>query len=291
MFKINHPEYPARITTKDPFYYQNVPYFESKILKKYENVWSDPLNINKNDLQNRMTWQNNKLIYLKDSNIKFINGFPKNLQKTGLTGRGLLGRFGPNHAADPIVTRFNYKNMSLEFIAVLRKDTEPPMWAIPGGMVDAGEEFSATLKREFVEEVASKCDKNIIDKIFSNGKTIYSGMVYNDPRTTDDAWIETKVVNYHIPYSDSLKLNLTNQDEENYSVKWISCSHPQLYADHKDYIKKVKWQYYKKYYYFIFYSFLIFAIINYKMTNYSQASHSMLLAIVIYKLFCKNKIK
>lgn len=25
--------------------------------------------------------------------------------RTGLRGRGLLGRFGPNHAADPIVTR------------------------------------------------------------------------------------------------------------------------------------------------------------------------------------------
>ena len=25
--------------------------------------------------------------------------------RTGLMGRGLLGRWGPNHAADPIVTR------------------------------------------------------------------------------------------------------------------------------------------------------------------------------------------
>ena len=25
--------------------------------------------------------------------------------RTGMVGRGLLGRFGPNHAADPIVTR------------------------------------------------------------------------------------------------------------------------------------------------------------------------------------------
>lgn len=26
--------------------------------------------------------------------------------RTGMSGRGLLGRFGPNHAADPIVTRY-----------------------------------------------------------------------------------------------------------------------------------------------------------------------------------------
>ncbi|XP_029863067.1 ADP-ribose pyrophosphatase, mitochondrial-like isoform X2 [Aquila chrysaetos chrysaetos] len=34
------------------------------------------------------------------------NGRPRNpVGRTGLTGRGLLGRWGPNHAADPVVTR------------------------------------------------------------------------------------------------------------------------------------------------------------------------------------------
>ena len=26
--------------------------------------------------------------------------------RTGISGRGLLGRYGPNHAADPVVTRW-----------------------------------------------------------------------------------------------------------------------------------------------------------------------------------------
>lgn len=35
------------------------------------------------------------------------NGCPLNpIGRTGLRGRGLLGRWGPNHAADPIVTRW-----------------------------------------------------------------------------------------------------------------------------------------------------------------------------------------
>lgn len=35
-----------------------------------------------------------------------VNGLPRNpIGRTGLIGRGLLGRWGPNHAADPIVTR------------------------------------------------------------------------------------------------------------------------------------------------------------------------------------------
>lgn len=35
-------------------------------------------------------------------------------------------------------------------VAIQRRDNL--MWAIPGGMVDAGEKATATLKREFIEE-------------------------------------------------------------------------------------------------------------------------------------------
>ena len=233
-------------------------------LKKFENVWADSPNIDEETLKERLTWENDKLVKVKDSKIKFHDEKPLNSQRTGLRGRGVLGRFGPNHAADPIVTRFNYKTFTLEFIAVLRKDCKK--WAIPGGMVDAGEEFSATLQREFTEEVASKCSKEIIDEIFKNGKTIYTGQVYNDPRTTDNAWIETKVVHYHIPYSVSQKLNLTNQEDENYAVKWISCNNKDLYADHSNYIKKVRNNFYKKYY-FVFYMFTL-ASFFYMKYNY-----------------------
>ena len=105
--------------------------------------------------------------------------------RTGLAGRGVLGkyvqgiarfaksdlfshRWGPNHAADPIVTRWQreeggqvvsdtktgkqvdtfrwscssgnvdtFQVQVLEFVAIQRKDTGA--WAIPGGMVDPGE--------------------------------------------------------------------------------------------------------------------------------------------------------
>lgn len=45
----------------------------------------------------------------------------------------------------------NYKHRNIvEMVAIQRKDNL--MWAIPGGMVDAGEKATATLKREFIEE-------------------------------------------------------------------------------------------------------------------------------------------
>ena len=75
--------------------------------------------------------------------------------RTGIVGRGLLGKWGPNFAADPIVTRFNPHGTEhkLQFVAIKRRDTGD--WAIPGGMVDAGEVVSVTLKREFMEEAAA----------------------------------------------------------------------------------------------------------------------------------------
>jgi hypothetical protein len=73
----------------------------------------------------------NIAIYLPPSNPK---------GRTGMIGRGLLGRFGPNHAADPIVSRWvrdsqgavvlTEGNPQLEFVAIERKDNKE--WAIPG---------------------------------------------------------------------------------------------------------------------------------------------------------------
>ena len=76
---------------------------------------------------------------------RVANSLPLNIRgRTGLQGRGVLGRYGPNHAADPIVTRWKrdergkqvYEPSSgrpvLQFVSIQRKDTNE--WAIPGGI-------------------------------------------------------------------------------------------------------------------------------------------------------------
>ena len=89
-------------------------------------------------------------------------GAPRNPRgRTGLAGRGLLGKWGPNHAADPIVTRWGpdkdeHGERPLQMVAIKRQDTGD--WAIPGGMVDDGEHLSDTLKREFAEEAGAPTD-------------------------------------------------------------------------------------------------------------------------------------
>ncbi len=109
---------------------------------------------------------------------KVENGVPLNIQgRTGIAGRGMLGRWGPNHAADPVVTRWKRNSNGdivrvdgkpeLEFVAIQRRDNG--QWALPGGMVDPGEAVSVTVRREFMEEAldsgtASNAEKEKMTK-------------------------------------------------------------------------------------------------------------------------------
>ena len=50
--------------------------------------------------------------------------------------RGRLAKWGPNHAADPMVTRYHAVTGELQIVVIKRSDTGA--WALPGGMVDPG---------------------------------------------------------------------------------------------------------------------------------------------------------
>jgi ADP-ribose pyrophosphatase len=121
--------------------------------------------------------------------------------RTGLAGRGLLGKWGANHAADPIVTRFDPESGRLQVVAIQRRDTK--QWALPGGMVDPGEAVSVTVQREFSEEAGELTDpaerlrfEQLTKELFGSGKQVYRGYV-DDPRNSDNAWMETTAFHFH----------------------------------------------------------------------------------------------
>jgi len=179
--------------------------------------------------------------------------------RTGIKGRGLLGRWGPNHAADPIVTRWKRNATSnevelddvtkkpiLQFVSIQRKDSGE--WAIPGGMVDPGEKVSLTLKREFGEEALNTLElsdeekeelQQLINEVFSHGELIFKGIV-DDPRNTDNAWMETIAMNFHDDDGTSVgKLQLCSGDDAS-SVRWTDINRGvSLYASHLDIVSKV----------------------------------------------------
>lgn len=186
------------------------------------------------------------------------DGYPLNpVGRTGIVGRGLLGRWGPNHAADPIVTRWKRNTMGsvevdkhtekpvLQFVAIQRRDSGE--WAIPGGMVDANETVSTTLMREFMEEALNflemddaerKSLQNSIKEFFTKGNEIYKGYV-DDPRNTDHAWIETVAINFHDEDNNVVgKLALKAGDDAR-NVRWMDINKDiNLYANHSEFVKK-----------------------------------------------------
>jgi len=229
-------------------YLSKRPEYTDYTVLSNEHTWADRYNVSFDELKSRKVWINNKLVPLYKTGIRFVNNRPITPVLTGLTGRGMLGRFGPNHAADPIVTRYNPVTKDLEFVAGLRSDTNEDLWCIPGGMVDEGEPVSTTLRREFMEEAAKTCREDVLDDIFVDGDVLYAGPTYGDPRTTDQAWIETYVVHYHIDDYLANLLPLSHQEGENKKVEWISCDATNLYGDHKKFIKMAKSnQEYKEY--------------------------------------------
>ena len=116
--------------------------------------WADPPDAARAGLAQRVSYAGNGL---PKPLVLGADGKPRNpVGRTGLRDRGLLGKWGPNHAADPLVTRYHPETEKLQMVAIRRKDTG--QWAIPGGMVDDGETISATLRREFTEEAGNIAD-------------------------------------------------------------------------------------------------------------------------------------
>ncbi|PAA48365.1 hypothetical protein BOX15_Mlig031650g1, partial [Macrostomum lignano] len=187
------------------------------------------------------------------------DGLPLNPRgRTGIRGRGCLGRWGPNHAADPIVTRWKRDPKTgakvvdpasgrpvLQFVSILRGDVKE--WAIPGGMVDCGEEVSATLKREFGEEaldstMADAAGKAAlaakVEAAFNHGVDLYKGYV-DDPRNTDNAWMETVAVNFHDEDGDGLAMFQLHAGDDAIGVCWKDISRDlKLYASHHQFVEK-----------------------------------------------------
>ena len=134
--------------------------------------------------------------------------------------------------------------MELEFVAIKRKDTGE--WALPGGMVEKGETVSLTLKKEFMEETqnilekdkiqAEKIEKSL-DKLFSNPtKNVYRGYV-DDPRNTDNSWMETICTLFHDDdgtLTEAIKLEAGDDASQ---AQWITIKlddpNFKLYASHK----------------------------------------------------------
>ena len=95
-------------------------------------------------------------------------GVPLNPRgRTGVRGRGLLGKWGPNHAADPIVTRYHPQTGKLQLVALRREDTG--QFAVPGGMsVSPGDKWNAKVISEFKAQVSELEGDDLVQQRYMN---------------------------------------------------------------------------------------------------------------------------
>ena len=130
---------------------------DSVLTKGVAEGWADPPTPQQvTDLMERKSYE---------APIRFDDaGMPLNPRgRTGLRGRGLLGRWGPNHAADPIVTRYNPQTGKLQLVALRREDAG--QFAVPGGMsTTPGDMWNKKMRSEFKTEVTQDKDDDPLQK-------------------------------------------------------------------------------------------------------------------------------
>jgi len=139
-------------------------------------------------------------------------GLPFNsLGRHGIGGRGLLGRWGPNAAADPILTRESRAG-ELELLVIVRRDNG--RLALPGGMRDLDEPALAAARRELHEETG-------LDLELEEGGKVFDGVVAGDWRNTDNAWISTTAFHRHLGGREGEGLVPRASDDAR-EVRWLA---------------------------------------------------------------------
>ncbi|XP_035953132.1 transient receptor potential cation channel subfamily M member 2 isoform X1 [Halichoerus grypus] len=175
------------------------------------------------------------------------DGLPLNpMGRTGLRGRGSLRCLGPNHTLQPVITRWRRNQDG----AVCRKSVKkmlevlvvkPPLsesWALPGGSREPGEILPRKLKQVLRREFWYSFQNLLIQ-----GTEVYKGYV-DDPRNTDNAWIETVAISIHFPDQSDMDLKRLNSHlhscDPGMSAQWqVVDKRIPLYAHHKTILQKV----------------------------------------------------
>lgn len=81
--------------------------------------------------------------------------------------------------------------------------------------------------------------KQRFQQFFSNGTEIYSGYV-DDPRNTDNAWMETVAYNFHDESGSTVEALKLRAGDDAVGVRWVDItSDLNLYASHEDIVNAV----------------------------------------------------
>uniref|UniRef100_A0A8C9N2X4 Transient receptor potential cation channel subfamily M member 2 n=1 Tax=Serinus canaria TaxID=9135 RepID=A0A8C9N2X4_SERCA len=174
---------------------------------------------------------------------------PQNpMGRTGLRGRGRLHCFGPNHALHPHVgwkrghgvTSGTWKSLKKMLEVLVAQYPLSDVWALPGGSLEPGETLPLKLKwilrREFWPQ---------FQNLLKQGTEVHRGYL-DDPRNTDNAWVETVAISVHFDTSNDVEMKRLNSSHiptgwgRELCIRWqVLDKRIPLHANHKELLHKV----------------------------------------------------
>jgi ADP-ribose pyrophosphatase len=143
-----------------------------------------------------------------------VDGRPINpCAVTGIRyGRNELGHWGEALAADAIVTATTADGQRW-LLLIERGDGHG--WALPGGMVEPGEDPGAAAERELAEETGLRLPQHVI-------REHLLARYVPDPRASDEAWIVTRPVRVHLEgYANEDTLPALRAGDDAASARWM----------------------------------------------------------------------
>ncbi|XP_076603767.1 transient receptor potential cation channel subfamily M member 2 [Chaetodon auriga] len=154
--------------------------------------------------------------------------------RTGISGRGALSHLGPNLNVDLVLTRWkDSKKSILEYLEVCceRKGTV----ALPSGPVQSTNHLPETLKGIMGEKLYKKLNEKV-----SGGRKVFEGYV-DDCRNTDNAWVETTVLNIHLAEKSQVIDDINNMVMRGHSgLQWQEVSgKTRLDSNQREYLRQV----------------------------------------------------
>jgi ADP-ribose pyrophosphatase len=173
--------------------------------------------------------------------IIFVAKRPLNPRgRTGLRGRGLLPRWGPNQVAEPVITRLHPHTNELQLVVI--RDSKG-QWAVPRCEVEGSSELPADFKQKLSEEVASDSRERaerlsqLLEELLDGaGHPIYCGY-RDDPANTDNAWYESRAFHWHCSRELGGILSFSHKHGDQ-RLAWRNASEPNIAAPWRDLIKE-----------------------------------------------------
>ncbi|XP_059198440.1 transient receptor potential cation channel subfamily M member 2-like [Centropristis striata] len=116
--------------------------------------------------------------------------------RTGMMGRGALSRFGPNLNVELVLTRWcDGKRSVLQHLVVW--DESHGTLTLPSGPAESADELPGSLKKTMGKKIYE-----IINAKVSEGTKVLDSVYVDDCRNTDNAWVETTLLNIHLDRMD-----------------------------------------------------------------------------------------